>query len=382
MKLRNTLVCLFAIILNVCFSTDTFSQLALEPGDPPRQTDIPQFFKSKLADIDAEIALMKKGKAEVLTTSPGGLPVYGIVYGEKENLHKQANYNSAVGARNPAFFAAKDEQTKPVIFFIGPVHGQEPEGIVGLVNLIHIAETGKDYRGKEWPEIKDYFNRFRVIIIPCGNPDGRKRCPYDSFVGLPTETMTKYGQGTKKDGTLWRWPLAKSLHPMKGDVGILGCYFNDNGINIMHDEFFAPMANETKAIFRIAMEEAPDMTISLHSCECNPFVIQNSQAPHFMRQRISDFANRLNRRYIDLKLPNMGADWSLEVLDDDLTPPPQKSFNMASALHYASGTMSLTFESPHGTIEDGATYSEILDVQLVLYQEMLNYIENNRLYWK
>ena len=24
-----------------------------------------------------------------------------------------------------------------------------------------------------------------------------------------------------------RWPMAKSVHPMKGDVGILGAYFND-----------------------------------------------------------------------------------------------------------------------------------------------------------
>jgi hypothetical protein len=80
---------------------------------------------------------------------------------KRKTCRKQANYNSAVGARNPAFFAKKDEQTKPVIFFLGPVHGQEPEGIVGLVNLIHIAETGKDYRGKEWPEIKNYFSRFQ-----------------------------------------------------------------------------------------------------------------------------------------------------------------------------------------------------------------------------
>jgi hypothetical protein len=382
MKQKKIFFRFFLIVVGFCFSMNTFSQLALEPGDPPKQTDIPNFFKSKLADIDAEIALMKQGKAQILTSSPGGLPVYGIFYGTKENLHKQANYNSAVGARNPAFFATKNEQTKPVIFFIGPVHGQEPEGIAGLVNLIHIAETGKDYKGKEWPEIREYFNRFRVIIIPCGNPDGRKRCPYDSFVGLPSETMTKYGQGTKKDGTLWGWPLVKSLHPMKGDIGIPGAYFNDNGINIMHDEFFSPMAEETKAIFRIAMEEAPDITVSLHSCECKPFIIQNNQAPHFMRQRISDFANGLNRRYIDLKMPNMGADWSLEILDDDMTAPPQTSFNLVSALHYASGTMSMVFECPQGTIEDGATYNEILDVQLVLYQEMFNYIENNRLYWK
>ncbi len=68
---------------------------------------------------------------------------------------------------------------------------------------------------------------------------GVKRCPYDSFVGLPTEIMTKYGQGTRKDGSLYGWPGAKAVHPMKGDVKILGAYFNDDGINPMHDDCFS-----------------------------------------------------------------------------------------------------------------------------------------------
>lgn len=50
-----------------------------------------------------------------------------------------------------------------------------------------------------------------------------------------------------------------------------------------------------------------------------------------------------------------------------------------SALQYASGTMAFTFESPHGLIEDGANYDEILDIQLVLYEEMFRYITHNRL---
>jgi hypothetical protein len=330
--------------------------------------------------VDAEIALIKKGSVKTLTTSPGGLPVYGIFYGEKEDFQTQANYNSAVAAGNIAYYAKKGTGTKPVVYFIGPVHGQEVEGVAGLVNLIHIAETGKDYRGREWPVLSKYFNQCRVIIIPLANPDGRKRCPYDSFVGLPTETMTKYGQGTKKDGTLWGWPDAKSVHPMKGDVKILGSYFNDNGVNIMHDEFFSPMAEETKAVMKIALEEVPDITVSLHSCECNPFIIQNSLAPIFMQKRIAGLAEQLNKRYINLKLPHMPEDWTLSISEKDTIPPATESFNLVSALHYASGTMSFTFESPHGTIEDGATHDEIIDIQLVLYEEIFKYILKNRLY--
>ncbi len=371
-----------AVTILALFTLDVNSQLPLEPDDPAKNTNIPDFYKSKLSDVEEEIAIVKTGNVEVLTISPGGLPVYGVFYGEKEDFHTQANYNSAVAAGNTAYYAKKGVDTKPVVYFIGPVHGQEVEGVAGLVNLIHIAETGKDYRGREWPLLSEYFSQCRVIIIPSANPDGRKRCPYDSFVGIPTKTMTKYGQGTKKDGTLWGWPDAKSVHPMKGDVKILGAYFNDNGVNIMHDEFFSPMANETKAIMKIALEEVPDITVSLHSCECNPFIIQNSLAPVFMQKRIAELATRLNQSYINLKLQHMEDGWALSVSDKDTIPPPKESFNLVSALHYASGTMSFTFEGPHGTIEDGATHDEILDIQLGLYEEVFDYILNNRLYWE
>ena len=33
------------------------------------------------------------------------------------------------------------------------VHGGEIESIVGIVNLIALLETGRDLRGKPWPEI-------------------------------------------------------------------------------------------------------------------------------------------------------------------------------------------------------------------------------------
>lgn len=371
---------LFFIITLIAWNSS--AQLPLQPDDPPRKADIPVFYKSKLSDINQEIAALKTGSSKIIALSPGGLPVHAVYYGEKEDFHNRANYNSAIGAGDPVYYAIKEKDTKPVVFFVGPVHGQEVEGIVGMVNMIHVAETGEDYRGKKWPELKEYFSRCRVIIIPCGNPDGRRRCPYDSFVDLPQETMTKYGQGTRKDGTLWRWPDAKSVHPMKGNVGILGAYFNDDGVNIMHDEFFNPMAEETMAIMRTAIDEAPDITVSLHSCSCNPFIIQNNHAPVFIQNRISALAEQLNSRYFQSGLPNMGENWELGLSEKVENPPPQKSFNLVSALHYASGTMSFTFESPHGTIEDGATYDEILDIQLLLYKEMFGYITNNRIYWE
>lgn len=365
----------------------TFSQERIEGDDPPNNTEIPVFYKSKLADIEEELDNVNAGQVKVIAISPAGLPVYAVYYGEKENFPSQANYNSAVAARNPAYFAKKDSSTKPVIFFLGPVHGQEAEGIVGLVNLIHIAETGRDHRGNDWTSLKDKMKQCRIIIVPCGNPDGRKRCPYDSFVGLPTKIMTKYGQGTRKDGTSWGWPLAKSVHPMKGDVGILGAYFNDDGINLMHDDFFSPMSLETKAILNIARTEVPDITVSLHSFANISRIVQAAYIPWFMKNRIDKLMRNLNKRFIMKGLPYVSEERFGEPSVEDKSFPPRKSFNLVSAMHHVSGTMAFIFECSHGTVSETnpipiVTHADILDIQLNLYEEMVDYAIENKLNWE
>ena len=371
----------------ILLSGKVFSQISIEKGDPPNNTNIPDFYKGTLKDIEDEIRMMRKGKVKVVTNTTSGLPVYAVFYGEKPDFSSQANYNSAVAAGNAAFFARKDSTTKPVVFFLGPVHGQEAEGIAGLVNFIHVAETGKDYRGKIWTELKNKVDKCRVIIIPCGNPEGRKRCPYDSFVGLPVNIMTKYGQGTHKDGTNWDWPQVKATHPMKGDVGILGAYFNDDGINMMHDDFFSPMAKETKAFFDIARVEAPDITVSLHSHGNPPEVYQTEYLPWFMKKRIEQLARNVNNRYKNAGLAHVSDEQIGEPSIEDQTFPPLRSFNLTSALHHVSGTMSFFFECPHGTTTPNTpkpivTYSDILDIQLIAFEEILDYAIKNRLYLK
>jgi hypothetical protein len=369
----------------IFFCTNSIAQVPIDPGDPSNPINIPEYYGSSLIIIEEEVDQVQKGEVKVVATSPGGFPVYAVYYGIKENFHSQANYNSAVAALDPLFYAKKDSRSKPVVFFLGPVHGQEVEGIAGLVNLIHIAETGRDLRGEEWSSLQSKFEQCRVIIVPCGNPDGRNRCPYGSFVGLPVEIMTKYGQGTRTDGSSWGWPQAKSLHPMKGDVGILGAYFNDNGINMMHDDWFSPMAAETKAILEIARSEAPDMTVSLHSHHQTSRILPAYYVPWFMKMRIDTLTRRVNHRYASMGLPSIADDWISPPEMEDEKFPPQTSFNLISALYHVSGTMAFTFECSHGTVTDTepeplVTYSDILDIQLNLYEEMLDYILENSLY--
>ena len=363
-----------------------FAQVKPEPGDPANN-EIPRFFKSTFKDVEEVVSKIAPDKVSVIAESPGGHLVYAVTYGEKEDFYSQTNYNSAVAAQNPAFYAQKGKSTKPVVYLIGPVHGHEVENIAGLLNLIQVVETGKDFRGKSWTDLNFYFDKCRVVILPCPNPDGRVRCPYNSFVGLPVEIMTKYGQGTRKDGSLYGWPGAKEIHPMVGDVGILGAYFNDDGVNIMQDEFFSPMAEETRAIMELAIIEAPDMTVSLHSHNNQPLVMQPSFVPLFMKERVYEFGKVLNEQYGASGLPQWPESkaWLPSVDDKDF--PPRKTFNLISALHHACGTMAFTFECPHGALskryrESMVGYEEILDIQLILFEEMFKYILNNRLYWE
>src|SRR5581483_4759957 len=132
------------------------------PGQPP------EFWKSRLADVDAAVKQVKRGAVRVLVKSPGKRDVYLVTYGPKADRRSLANYNSACGGNDPASYARKDGKQFPVVFLLGPVHGGEFEGIVGLVNLLSVAETGKDLRGRKWEQLRAHFDRCRVLLVPSG----------------------------------------------------------------------------------------------------------------------------------------------------------------------------------------------------------------------
>ena len=331
---------------------------------------VPAFWKGRVEDVDAAVKAVRRGKSSVLARSPGGRPVYLVEYGPRALPDRQANYNSAVAAGDPAYYARKPAGTPPILLLVGPVHGQEVEGVVGLVNLLEVIEEGRDLRGKAWPKLKEAADRCRLLIVPLGNPDGRARCPHDSFVGIPVDEMTRIGQGTRKDGTLYGWPGVKQRHPMKDDVGLLGAYFNDGGINPMHDEFFAPMAEETKCLLRLAREEAPDYILILHSHGASPQILPTSYVPRYSKETAARFAEGLVKSLRQAGLPAASPPAPAE---DGLKYPPP-SFNLTSALHHACGGVSMLFECPHGLKEERyvqVTFEQILDIQLILYEELL-----------
>jgi len=335
---------------------------------PERQ--LPGFWIGDVKGLATRFDGLRRGQVTVIAVSPGGRPIHLVAYGDKEQLPHRANFNSAIGGREPAAYMDKAARRKPVVFFLGPVHGHEVEGLTGLVNLIQIMETGKDLRGRDQTALRQLGNRCRLLIVPAGNPDGTARFEPQALLGMNGNDLRFWGQGTWKDGTLCGWPACKRQHPMVGDnVGFLGCYFDDAGINPMHDEFFAPMGPEAPTILKVARDEGPDLVVSLHSHEPAPAVLRPAYVPIEVQQDIRSLAEKY---YALLDERNLPHDSPFEASPERGKNP--SSFNLTSALYHICGAGSFTFECPHG-LRDGCRVSleQILDIQLTLYEAMLQH---------
>ena len=346
-------------------------------------SNVPAFWKSRLDDVENSVRHVKNGTMSVLARTPGGRNVYLVAYGERDDRRGTANYNSAAGGRDPASYSRKDGTQKPVVFLLGPVHGQEIEGVVGLVNLINVAETGRDLRGRTWDELAANLARCRVLIIPSGSPDARARCSYDSWVGEDLEILTRVGMGTKPDGSNHSWPSTKRIHPMRGpEVATLGAYWNDKAVNLMHDEWFDPMSPETVAFFRLARDEAPDFIVSLHSHAVPPSIEPTAYVPWTIKQTMQMLGDRLQKRYADASLPHRPG--GPKPAEDGMKFPPP-SFNLSSALHHACGGVSFVFETPCGVRTPPypkVTHDQLLDIQMLFYDELLRFAVEHPVNWK
>ncbi len=334
------------------------------------QQQLPEFWVGDVNGLADRFERLIRGTACVIAISPGGRPIHLVTYGAKEPLQQKANFNSAIGGRLPSAYMDKDTRKKPVVFFVGPVHGHEVEALTGLVNLIEIMETGRDLRGRDQRSLQELGSQCRLLIVPAGNPDGTARFEPRSLQGMGQDDLRFWGQGTWSDDRLCGWPQVKRQHPLAGDnVGFVGCYFNDAGINPMHDEFFAPMGPEAPAILKIAREEGPDLAVSLHSHESTPALLRPAYLPHAVQQDVRVLAERY---YAMLDQHDLPHDSPPQVRAEDQEMP--SAFNLTSALYHISGATSFTFECPHGLKGScEVTHEQILDIQLTLHEAMLRH---------
>ncbi len=338
---------------------------------------VPGFWVADSDRIAEEMTRLRRGDVSVVAESPGGYPLWLVTYGDREVPKRHANFNSAVAARAPEAYADKAARTRPVLYFVGPVHGHETEGLTGLLSLIRVMETGHDLQGRPQPELQRLGEQCRLVILPTGNPDGLARFEPRLLNGMGHDDIRFWGQGTDARDVLWGWPGCKSQHPMVGPhVGFLGCYFNDQGVNPMHDEWFGATSAEVTALLRVARQEAPDLITVLHSHQAPPAVLRPGYVPLEVQAEVGALAARVYALLDALSLRH-GRPFEPQAEMD----PRSASFNLVPALYHTSGAPTFTFECPHGTVGADAYTVEpeqILDIQLTLYRAMLQHVLGDR----
>jgi len=332
--------------------------------------ELPEFWVGNLEHLERCISNLRNADVTTIARSPGGRPMHLVAFGQPEEAEHRANFNSAIGGQSPAAYMDKGARAKPVVLFVGPVHGAEVEGLTGLANLCSIMDTGRDLAGRDQSELRSLGRQCRLLIIPAGNPDGIARFEPQSLLGMESDDLRFWGQGTWSDDTFCGWPQSKRQHPMSGDnVGFLGCYFDDAGINPMHDEFFAPMGPEAPSILKVARDEGPDMAVSLHSHENAPAVLRPAYVTTEIQEDVRSLAEKCYALLDERGLPHQRP-FSVAP-EGGKNPAP---FNLTSAMYHTSGAVSFTFECPHGMVDKNTcrvNAEQILDIQLTLYEAML-----------
>lgn len=331
---------------------------------------VPAFWVTNFPAVEALAKSARRAEVRVLGTSAGGRPLYAFCYGEKQTMASTANYSSACGAFDKGCYVPLTDK-KPVVLLLGAVHGAEVEGTAALINLLHLLEEGRDLRGDPHPGLLESAERLRLVIVPVCNPDGRARFPHESALGMTNAQQRYFFQGTWKDGSLCDYPKCKSVHPIKEASAHIGSYFNDNGVNLMHDNFFHPMARETQALLDLADAERADYIMQLHggSNSLNAFL-----PTQYVTQEVNEAIHALSVR-CDAAARAEGLSFRIcnppEARENGKTPP---SFNLASALHHVCGGMSAVFESNQCVTDlPGAklTHEEVYRSHLILFETLL-----------
>jgi len=325
--------------------------------------EAPDWWKSELSDIEAAVASVKKGKVSIIGQSAGGRNIYLFEYGKRSEYLRTANYSASLGCYKPETYK---QNKHPHIMIVTGEHGAEWEGIVSGLNLVQIFETGKDYAGMAYPELATMPERAYIALILTANPDGRARVKYKTVVGMDRISFRKEDQGIWNNGEYCEWPDVKAVHPIKGMVQKLGGYFNDDGVNIVHDNFANPMAEETRVLLKTVSDIGPDIVVDMHGHGHlgGGHLIPSPHQCTECYQACYDFsvkwANNMNKYGYQAK--------TIEMEIDRLKIP---SFNLQDAIHVTCGAMVMVYESDQGVLLQREDESRLQNRHEKIYEKHL-----------
>jgi len=353
--------------LDDSWTGDQLMGMAAQPSPPrfprfeiPGLVERPEWWRVRVDEIEEAIRAVRQGTVEQIATSANGHPVLAVAYGSPRPEPGTATWASASASGNMAAYKTRtDPQT--FILLCG-VHGAEAEGVCGAVNLISLLETGKDLRGREYPELVELCGQYRLVIVPCLNPDGREISP-DHLCGASDEAFRRASQGVWKDGTAVGYPVCKRYAPLPLDeVEHPGGYPNGDGYNIQHD--VAPgdlRTGEARGFLKLVADEQADFVLNMHS--------------HGIPGRV------LPASYTSFPLHVARTGAYMQRVHDDLAeaglePAPvmdakgRVAININSAVPLVSGGMAITFEHP---ATDQFTFDQILEMSYVTIRCCLRY---------
>ncbi|MDP2999572.1 MAG: M14 family zinc carboxypeptidase [Bryobacterales bacterium] len=342
---------------------------------------IPRFWVSSFDDAGRFLnERIRKGAVRVFGASAGGRPMRAVFYGEPRKGNGTTTFSGSLGYGDVRAYTGPDHGKK-VYLAMAAVHGGEFEGIVGAVNLLSVLETGKDLRGRDWPEIVAAANSLdRIIVIPITNADGRARIPLRMIRHRGRdETVHEYfNTGAKPDGTIIGWPQCKRNIPLDfATTQFPGGYPNDAGVNIQHDDFFGAVQPETRALFDLAARERPDLILNMHTGAQFPHPLRSFLEPA-LTPAFEDLYRRMMTRLTAAGLERAGD----PAKEADPARERLSTFNLDSALNLHCGAMSVLVESPahdFSTAErDGKQFlhtpEHLLDAQLIAHQEAMKFL--------
>lgn len=246
--------------------------------------------------------------------------------------------------------------------------------MAGAMNLIRLLETGKDFRGKADPELVELISKYRFIICPCVNMDGRSISP-DHLRGLNFKDFRAASQGTWKDGSLIGWRGSKCYFPLPLDrVAYPGGYPNSEGFNIMHDACPGNIRTaEARGLLQLCEKWRVDAVLNGHSYEFAPSILPPDRLGTMdeVTERALDVRFRVNQALhkegLLLRVPSRGK--------------AAKGSNLNTMIALASGALTLTLESsvsfdrpirpPHCKPTKQYTFEELMEPTFISVREIL-----------
>lgn len=382
-KSRRRRAGLIPIVSVVLCLPSAMSRAQSLPVDAFREpAEIPGFWKSTVDEVGRFLdRSIHAGTVFTFGTSAGRRTIRAVAYGRPRSGTGTTTFSGSLGYGDVRAYTGPDADRRVYMGMAG-VHGGEFEGIVGMVNLLSVLETGNDLRGKAWPEIRAASSSIdRIILVPIVNADGRARVPLRMELHRGSdETIPEYlNTGGWPDGRNIGWPDVKKFIPLDfSRTGFPGGYPNDNGVNIQHDDFFGRRQPETQALFELAARERPDLILNMHTGAVYPLMLRTFAEP--VLTPVFDALFRSVLTALTVRHLQQTDDPTREA--DPSRVGTLAPYNLDTALNLHCGALSVVVESPShaaSTAKRGGkpvyfSADELLDAQLICHQEAMKFL--------